>query len=64
MNKILSQFHLNVALTSVSYSNWTSSKKFLYKFYELTFSTRSTHICALKGKVEVAEVHIFVQSGI
>jgi hypothetical protein len=30
----------------------------------LTFSGRSTHICTLKGKVEVAKVHIFVQSGI
>jgi hypothetical protein len=30
----------------------------------LTFSDRSTHICALKDKVEVAKVHIFVQSSI
>jgi hypothetical protein len=30
----------------------------------LTFSDWSTHICAVKGKVEVAKVHIFVQSGI
>jgi hypothetical protein len=29
-----------------------------------TFSGRSTHICALKGKVEVTKVHIFVQSSI
>jgi hypothetical protein len=27
---------------------------------ELTFSGRSTHICALKSKVEVAKVHTFV----
>jgi hypothetical protein len=26
----------------------------------LTFSYRSTHICVLKGKIEVAEVHNFV----
>jgi hypothetical protein len=26
----------------------------------LIVSGRSTHICALKGKVEVAEVHVFV----
>jgi hypothetical protein len=26
----------------------------------VTFSGRSTHICALKGKVQLAEVHIFV----
>jgi hypothetical protein len=30
----------------------------------LNFSGRSTHIRALKSKVEVAKVHIFVQSGI
>jgi hypothetical protein len=30
----------------------------------LTFSCRSTRICALKGMVEVAKVHIFVQLGI
>jgi hypothetical protein len=24
----------------------------------------STHICAVKGKAEVAKVHVFVQSGI
>jgi hypothetical protein len=30
----------------------------------LTFSGRSTHFCALKGKVEVTKVHKFVQSGI
>jgi hypothetical protein len=30
----------------------------------LTFSGQSTHICALKRKVEVAKVHIFVQLGI
>jgi hypothetical protein len=30
----------------------------------LTFSGRSTRICALKGKVEVTKVHIFVQLGI
>jgi hypothetical protein len=30
----------------------------------LTFRSQSTHICALKGKVEVAKVHLFVQSGI
>jgi hypothetical protein len=30
----------------------------------LTFSGRSTHSCELKGKVEVAKVHIFVQSDI
>jgi hypothetical protein len=34
-----------------------------YIFY-LTFSGRSTRICALKGKVEMFKVHIFVQSGI
>jgi hypothetical protein len=27
----------------------------------LTFSGRSTHICAMEGNVEVAKVHIFVQ---
>jgi hypothetical protein len=26
----------------------------------LTFSGQSTHICALKGKVQVTKVHIFV----
>jgi hypothetical protein len=31
---------------------------------DLTFSGQSTHICALKGTVVVAKVHIFVQSGI
>jgi hypothetical protein len=30
----------------------------------LTCSGRSTHIRALEGEVEVAKVHIFVQSGI
>jgi hypothetical protein len=30
----------------------------------LTFSGRSTRICALKGKVEVNKAHIFVQWGI
>jgi hypothetical protein len=30
----------------------------------LTFSGQSTRICALEGIVEVAKVHIFVQSGI
>jgi hypothetical protein len=29
--------------------------------HNLTFSGWSTHICALKGTVEVAEVHIFVR---
>jgi hypothetical protein len=32
--------------------------------WTLTISGRSTHICALEGKVEVAKVHIFMQSGI
>jgi hypothetical protein len=32
-------------------------------FY-LTFSDRSTRICALKATVEVTKVHIFVRSGI
>jgi hypothetical protein len=27
---------------------------------KLTFNGRSTHICALRGKVEVAKVYIFV----
>jgi hypothetical protein len=30
----------------------------------LTFSDRSTRICALRGKVGVTKVDIFVQSGI
>jgi hypothetical protein len=30
----------------------------------LTFSCRSTHIPALKDRVEAAKVHIFVHSGI
>jgi hypothetical protein len=35
------------------------------KVHEIkTFRGRSTRICALKGKVEVAKVHIFMQSDI
>jgi hypothetical protein len=29
--------------------------------HDLTFSDQSTHICAMKDKVEVAKVHNFVQ---
>jgi hypothetical protein len=45
-----------------------AARKFSYKltfkllrtiFISVTFSDRSTHICAVKGKVEVAEVEIF-----
>jgi hypothetical protein len=50
-------------------------KNSVFAPYHLTFSGRSTHTCALKGKVEVtqifalkgrfeaAKVHIFAQSG-
>jgi hypothetical protein len=53
-----------VSIPSVTYPGSSADRQTLQSLRRfqsaLTFSGRSTHICALKGKVEVAKVHKFV----
>jgi hypothetical protein len=62
----MSMLSVSVNACTSLYETYTPScpLKVKLRIGGLTFSGRSTHICALQGKVEVAKVHMSVQTGI